>query len=109
MEKSRLVSTMISGLLLVILADAAMAQSCSQVFGGTDQDKLIQNLSRCAQDVRATTSYSQYTAYLDPESCRFRVRTAQGDFYNRGTLQLIECMSQYGWKIPFTSCDINGY
>ncbi|HET6420791.1 MAG TPA: hypothetical protein VFG19_11575 [Geobacteraceae bacterium] len=109
MEKSRLVSTMISGLLLVILADAAMAQSCSQVFGGTDQDKLIQNLSRCAQDVRATTSYSQYTAYLDPESCRIRVRTAQGDFYNRGTLQLIECMSQYGWKIPFTSCDINGY
>ncbi len=91
---------------LAFASAAAGAENCAQTYGGNDQDKLIQNLSTCSQDVRASRG-GAFTAYLDRESCRISVHAGKGDFHNLGTRQLIECMGQYGWKIPFESCDIN--
>ncbi len=105
MRKTHLISAL-AALLAITLNGTATAQNCAQVYGGSDQDKLIQNIRACAQDVRSAR-FNQFTAYLNPENCRIQIHTGQVDFYNKGTLQLIECMGRYGWKIPFTSCDIN--
>jgi hypothetical protein len=103
MKRERLVLLTMLGLIMLTQVSTSMAQDCAQVFKGAGQDKLIQDIRTCSQDVRASTQMQVFTAYLKPENCHISIRTWQGDFYNKGTQQFIECMGQYGWKILFNS------
>jgi len=95
--------TMVIGLVLVILVGAALAEDCALVFKGTGQDKLIQDIRTCSQDVRSISGWNFFSAYLNPQNCHISARTSQSDFYNKAALQFVECMGQYGWKIEFNS------
>jgi hypothetical protein len=122
----------VSGLLILTFADAAMAQNCAQVFGGTDQEKLIQDIATCALEVRVTPN-TEFDAYLIPETCHIHISLPKlqtsGMRQDQYTIlansqptqlakkekaedpkdmvrqQFVECMKLHGWEIPFDSIE----
>jgi hypothetical protein len=109
-------------LFIVTLAGTAMAQNCAPVFGGTDQDKLIEDIATCAKEVSDTLN-TQFDAYLIPESCHIHISLPQlkllmiaantqakgkgkaEDTNAKAPQQFVECMKQNGWAIPYNSIE----
>jgi hypothetical protein len=124
--------TVVSGLLILTLAGTAIAQNCAQKFGGTDQDKLIEDIATCAKELR-DTQYKGSDAYLISESCHINMSLPELQQYGMGQHQLtisaneqpnqpkkkekaedpkdnarqqfVECMRQHGWEIPYNSIE----
>jgi hypothetical protein len=110
------------GLLILTLAGTAMAQNCAPVFGGTDQDKLIEDIATCAKGVSDTLNM-EFIAYLIPETCHIHISLPQlkllmiaantqakgkgkaEDTNAKAPQQFFECMKQDGWAIPYNSIE----
>jgi hypothetical protein len=116
-------------LFIVTLAGTAMAQNCAPVFGGTDQDKLIEDIATCAKEVSDTLN-TGFDAYLIQETCKIHMSVLELQTYAwsqhqltilpkaqlqgkqkyedtnpKAPQQFVECMKQHGWQIPYNSVE----
>jgi hypothetical protein len=120
--------TVVLGLLILTLTGTAMSQNCAPVFGGTDQDKLIEDIATCAKEVSDTLN-ARFDAYLIPETCHIHISVLELQTYGmvqhqfpllaksqhgkeraedinaKAPQQFFECMKQYGWEIPYNSVE----
>jgi hypothetical protein len=108
MRKASLILAAISGWLIFAQVCAAAAQTCPQVLGGTDLDKLRQNIATCAQDIRASRDPS-FTAYLMPQSCKIYMSIAYSDTWFQIPPTFKYCVEQYGWTLPMEVLSNGGY
>ena len=104
MTRSIMKLAVVIALVLITVVGAALAQDCAPVFGGTGQEKLLQDIRACSQDVQR--SHGSFNAFLNPDNCHISMAYPR-NYSNIQANTFIQCMHQYGWTI--TGKDANGY
>jgi len=76
-----------------------MAENCAQAYGGVDQDKLIKDIAKCLQKIRAHSD-KYFQAYLTYEPCNIATwSSTTGPIFDKTMHRFKQCMTRDGWDM----------
>ena len=99
MKKTSFLLVIVLVLLMLSRVGTSMAENCAQAYGGVDQDKLIKDIAKCEQKIRAHSDQF-FQAYLTYEPCNIATwSSTTGPKFDKTMHRFKQCMTREGWNM----------